>query len=166
MARYYWDAKSVLSNLSTLRKAIKKEKDPLKRMALEEEYDRINSAIYLSFSMPDSKLPLTKRIPKVFYSFLANQRYFELLSVFEDCFEGNIEDFDEAYKLSGSISDEIERATGTHVGRTKAVSICYDFYKELDDEFFEYFKNFYDQRFSHLRFLKEIPSSGLSTTLG
>jgi len=166
MARYYWDAKSVLSNLSTLRKAIKKEKDPLKRMALEEEYDRINSAIYLSFSMPDSKLPLTKRIPKVFYSFLANQRYFELLSVFEDCFEGNIKEFDEAYKLSGSISDEIERATSTHVGRTKAVSICYDFYKELDDEFFEYFKNFYDQRFSHLRFLKEIPSSGLSTTLG
>ena len=78
MARYYWDAKSVLSNLSTLKKAIKKEKDPLKKMALEEQYDRINAAIYRSFSMPDSKLPLTKRIPEVFYSFLANQRYFKL----------------------------------------------------------------------------------------
>ena len=116
--------------------------------------------------MPDSKLPLTKRIPEVFYSFLANQRYFKLLSVFEDCFEGNIKEFDEAYKLSGSISDEIARATGVHVGKTQAVSLCYDFYKELDDEFFEYFKKFYDQRFSHLRFLKEIPSSDLSTTLG
>ena len=166
MGRFTWNKRDLLRSLDKVQKLIEKEKDPKELARLLLCYDRINATIYDSFIFPDLHLPLSKKTPGLFSSFLGNQIAYNLMDPFADAMIANDELFNETGHNRDSIEDKIEKATGTHVSKTKAISICYDFYRELDDELFQYYKRIYDMRFNHLRFNKpekkgELPFYGM-----
>ena len=154
MSRYTWKTKDLLRSLDKVQKLMDKEKDPAERARLMLYYDTMNSTIYDTFIMRDANIPLSKLLPSRFSSFLADQRYLSLMWPIENAMIQQNDLFNTAGNNRDSINDQIEKITGAHVGKTKAVSICYDFYKDLDEELFEHFKRFYDMRFNHLRFSK------------
>lgn len=161
MARYTWNTNTLLASLKRVEKLMEKETDEVELARLYHYYDAINSAIYDSFIYPRISLPLSKTMPSLVSTFLSNQRYYNLYAPYEDAVANNEELFDETEEKRDAVSDQIEKACGVHVSRTRAISICYDFYKELDEEIFEHFKRFYDMRYNHLKFLSsKEPSPG------
>jgi len=155
MARYSWETRDLLRSLKRIEKLMEKETDEVELAKLYRYYDAINSAIFDSFVYPNVSIPLSKRMPEMFSTFLANQRHYSLYTPFEDAVINNGQLFDEADDMRFAVNDQIEKACGVKVSKTKAISICYDFYKDLDEELFEHFKRFYDKRFNHLRFLND-----------
>ena len=154
MSRYSWSTKDLLRGLDRVKKLLDRTTDPKEKAKLMLYYDTINSTIYDTFYFPDLNVPLNKTLPGKFSSFLADQRYFEMMGPIEDALIEHDELFNTAGNNRDSINDKIEKVTGAHVGRTRAVSICHDFYRDLDEELYEHYKRFHDMRFNHLRFKK------------
>ena len=127
MSRYTWKTKDLLRSLDKVQKLMDKEKDPAERARLMLYYDTMNSTIYDTFIMRDANIPLSKLLPSRFSSFLADQRYLSLMWPIENAMIQQNDLFNTAGNNRDSINDQIEKITGAHVGKTKAVSICYDF---------------------------------------
>lgn len=153
MARYTWETKSLMASLKSVEKLIERETDEIELAKLYRYYDAINSTIFDTFIYPNVSIPLSKRMPEMFSSFLATQRYYNLYFPLEDAIVNNQALLCETEYRKNVVSDQIEKACGVHVTKTQAISICYDFYKDLDEELFEHFKKFYDMRFNHLKFI-------------
>ncbi len=166
MARYYWDVQSFRRDLDKLYKMISNEDNPIKRQKLMYCYDIINNSMFTNFLMPEAGIPLHRKIHSLYASFLSDQRYFELLNSFIEVMDDNLELYNQTYNHMDDINDMIAKASGVHVGREQAVSICYDFYKNLDNSLFRAFQPFYNERFNHLRFLNSIKNTGASYTRG
>ena len=165
MSRYTWQTRDMLRSLGKLQRLMEKEKDPKEKARLMLYYDKMNATIYDSFIMRDVDIPLSKMMPSYFSTFLDQQRYLNLTVPMECALIEHDELLNTAGNNRDSISDQIAKATGVHVTKEKAISICYDFYKGLDEELFEHFKKFYDSRYNHLKFDKykkgdDVPSWG------
>jgi hypothetical protein len=93
-------------------------------------------------------------MPNMLSSYLSNQRYYNLLLPYNNALAKNLDLIDDVEEKRSVVFEQISSITGARVTKEKAISICYDFYKDLDEEFFEHFKRFYDMRFNHLRFIK------------
>ena len=154
MSRYTWQTRDLLRSLDKIQRLMEKEKDPKEKARLMLYYDSMNSTIYDTFIMRGTNIPLSKLLPSRFSSFLGQQRYISLIGPMEDALIEHDELFNIAGNNRDSIIDKVEKSTGAHVGKEKAISICYDFYRELDEELFEHFKKFYDMRYNHLKFNK------------
>ena len=165
MARYTWDANTILRSIKKVRKLIEKETDEVELARLYHYYDEMNVVLYESFCRPYVDLPLYKRMPEMAGSYLANQRYYNLLNPLDDAIDRNIDLYDEVDALKHDIIDQIIKVSNTYVLKGKAISICHDFYQDLDEELFEHFKRFYEMRFNHLRFTKP-NSEGNSNYVG
>jgi len=154
MARYTWDVASLQRCLNKIEKLIKRETDEVELAKLYHYYDEINTVIYDNFYYPAVNLPLYKKMPEMLSAYLSNQRYYNLLIPYNNALANNSDLLDDVSEKRSAVSDQIAKVTGAHVTKEKAISICYDFYKDFDPEFFEHFKRFYDMRFNHLRFIK------------
>ncbi len=165
MARYYWDEFSFRRDLNQILHLMEKEKDPQEKIRLEACYDGLNNLLYSSFLMPDVTTPLSKRIHGLYYDFLNEQRYFGLIDVYMGILEKHLKLYNEAQTNFEELVTDI-RKTGAKVGREQAVSLCYEFYKDLDDELFSHFEPFYKKRYSQLTFLEEAQQSGTSLNEG
>jgi len=154
MARYTWDVGSLQRCLNKIEKLIKRETDEVELAKLYHYYDEINTVIYDNFYYPAVNLPLYKKMPDMLSAYLSNQRYYNLLIPYNNALAKNSDLLDDVSEKRSAVSDQITKVTGAHVTKEKAISICYDFYKDFDPEFFEHFKRFYDMRFNHLRFIK------------
>ena len=154
MARYTWNVDSLQRCLNKIEKLIKRETDEVELAKLYHYYDEINTVIYDNFYYPAVNLPLYKKMPEMLSAYLSNQRYYNLLIPYNNALAKNSDLLDDVSEKRSAVSDQIAKVTGAHVTKEKAISICYDFYKDFDPEFFEHFKRFYDMRFNHLRFIK------------
>lgn len=152
MARYSWNESTLLGRIDKLDKMIEKETDEKELAKLYYYYDMLNAEVYNYFYMPYADVPLTKRMPDLYGLFLGNNRYYKMLDVYYDAIKDNIDLISENEIKRDEIIDQINDATKAYVTKEKAISICYDFYNELDEELYEHFKSFYDKRFNHLHF--------------
>lgn len=160
MARFSWETKNLLDRLKKVEKLISSETDEVELAKLYRYYDAINSTIFDTFIYPNVHIPLSKRMPNMFSNYLGTQRYYNLYVPYEDAIAFNAELFDQADDKRFEVRDQIEKACGVHVSKSKAISICHDFYQNLDEELYEHFKRFYNQRFNHLKFLSKDADPG------
>ncbi len=154
MARYSWNVNSLIRSLEKIDKLINRETDEVELARLLHSYDLVNSAIYSSFLRPSVEIPLNKIMPEKMSSFISNGRRYNLLIPYYNAITDNADLFDEVRDKKFAISDQLASATGAYVTKEQALNVCYQFYQDLDDEMFQHFKNFYDMRFNHLRFVK------------
>lgn len=166
MARYFWDISFLKRDLDKLLHAMNNEDDPLKKHELSRCYDIVNSIIYQEFVSSERMVSFPVTVADMYQSYLLEQRYFELLEVFLDPIEKNLDLYNQCSDGLETLEDVVEKATAVHVGREKAISLCHEFYQNLDEELYASFKPFYDDRFSHLRFKKEIHHDAASFTCG
>ena len=166
MARYYWNIASLRKELDKLRKMAEREKDLEKKAAIEYAYDVANNDIFNSYIAPERNVSRSAMMVSNYSSFLADQRYFYLIEPFTNAFEDNLRLYNTTMNNLNIVDTAIERAASVHVGREQALSICRDFYRDLDDEFYQCFLPFYNKRFNHLQFVKKINEYGGTVTRG
>ena len=166
MARYYWNIASLRKELDKLRKMAEREKDLEKKAAIEYAYDMANNDIFNSYIAPERNVSRSATMVSNYSSFLADQRYFYLIEPFTNAFEDNLRLYNTTMNNLNIVDTAIERAASVHVGREQALSICRDFYRDLDEEFYQCFLPFYNKRFNHLQFVKKINEYGGTVTRG
>ena len=166
MARYYWNIASLRKELDKLRKMAEREKDLEKKAAIEYAYDVANNDIFNSYIAPERNISRSATMVSNYSSFLADQRYFYLIEPFTNAFEDNLRLYNTTMNNLNIVDTAIERAASVHVGREQALSICRDFYRDLDEEFYQCFLPFYNKRFNHLQFVKKINEYGGTVTRG
>lgn len=166
MARYYWNIASLRKELDKLRKMAEREKDLEKKAAIEYAYDVANNDIFNSYVAPERNISRSATMVSNYSSFLADQRYFYLIEPFTNAFEDNLRLYNTTMNNLNIVDTAIERAASVHVGREQAISICHDFYRDLDEEFYQCFLPFYNKRFNHLQFVKKINEYGGTVTRG
>ncbi len=166
MARYYWNIASLRKELDKLRKMAEREKDLEKKAAIEYAYDVANNDIFNSYVAPERNISRSAKMVSNYSSFLADQRFFYLIEPFTNAFEDNLRLYNTTMNNLNIVDTAIERAASVHVGREQAISICRDFYRDLDEEFYQCFLPFYNKRFNHLQFVKKINEYGGTVTRG
>ena len=166
MAKFYWDENILRAEAQKLLKLIEKESDPKERRHLAEYYDALNSTIYDYFIMPTVNTPLSTRIHNMYSTFISSQRYYMLLDSFIDPMEKHLKLYSETCDNHELLEKKISKVSGVYVSKEKAVSICYGFYRDLDDELFKYFKPLFNKRFSHIHFTDKAKESGTIITKG
>ena len=166
MARYYWNVDSLRRDLNKLRLMAEREKDLEKKANLEAAFDMANNEIFNSYIAPDRNVSRSAMMVANYSSFLADQRYFYLIEPFNTAFENNLRLYNTTMNNLNIVDAAIEQASSVHVGREQAISICRDFYRDLDEELYECFLPFYNERFNHLQFAKKINEYGGTVTRG
>jgi len=166
MAKFYWDENTLRAEAQKLLKLIDRESDPKERRHLAEYYDALNSTIYDYFIMPTVNTPLSTRIHNMYSTFISSQRYYMLLDSFIDPMEKHLKLYSETCDNQELLEKKISKVSGVYVSKEKAVSICYGFYRDLDDELFNYFKPLFNKRFSHIHFTGKAKESGTTITKG
>lgn len=152
-----WDRKDFSGQLVKLQELIDKETDIRRKLYLEKVLDTSNKLYYETFvDFPRPKVTAKQRLTSILDSSFCYGRYYSIVRCFFDKVSDHIDTID-------SISDELERIdpdgnfdflnTGATLSSTEVMSMVDKFYREFDEELYEYFLEAYKDREHSLRFL-------------
>ena len=153
---YAWDRKDFLLQLKKLEELIVQEKDLKRRLYLEKVFDISNKLYYETFvDFPRSRVTAKQRLTSILDSSLCYGRYYSIVSSFFNSISEHIDTID-------SISNKLENIspdgnfdflnTGATLSNTEVISLVDRFYRDFDDELYQYFLEAYEDRDHTLRF--------------
>ena len=152
-----WDRSDFSLQLKELKELIDRENDLKRKLYLEKVLDASNKLYYETFvDFPKTKITAKQRLASILDSSFCYGRYYSIVSNFFNNISEHIDTID-------STSDKLELInpdgnfdflnTGANISSAKIMSFVDTFYKEFDEELYEYFLQVYRDKEKSLRFL-------------
>lgn len=152
-----WDRSDFSLQLKELKELIDRENDLKRKLYLEKVLDASNKLYYETFvDSPKTKITAKQRLASILDSSFCCGRYYSIVSNFFNNISEHIDTID-------STSDKLELInpdgnfdflnTGANISSAKIMSFVDSFYKEFDEELYEYFLQVYIDKEKSLRFL-------------
>ena len=152
-----WDRKDFSHQLKVLNDLIDKETDVKRSLYLQKVLDTSNKLYYETFvDFPRPTVSAKQRLTSILDSSFCYGRYYSIVRCFFDKVSEHIDTID-------GISDKLERIdpdgnfdflnTGATLSSNEIMSMVDKFYREFDEELYEYFLEAYKDREHSLMFL-------------
>lgn len=151
--KYNWDYDDINREIAKLAIMVQEEKDLIKKSYYLRVIDQVKCLLVNNKEVIVSN---NQRMNEIINSFNYYGRYYSLIEVYNfvvSCYDSKTEEIVNAYN---SIN-EPELFDYEYITNDEVLAMNYEFFSNIDQELFNYFKELYKDRYSSIKFTKNDP---------
>ena len=140
--KYNWDYDDINREIAKLAIMVQEEKDLIKKSYYLRVIDQVKCLLVNNKEVIVSN---NQRMNEIINSFNYYGRYYSLIEVYNfvvSCYDSKTEEIVNAYK---------------YITNDEVLAMNYEFFSNIDQELFNYFKELYKDRYSSIKFTKNDP---------